>query len=88
MTDTSWATKALWVVALALLSLAFVIACTEGLKWMLGGPSMFSQTPRDALPCAAVARANPDFEGRRINPFEAAALLRACNEQKQQDLVP
>jgi hypothetical protein len=87
MTDASWATKALWVVALALLSLAFVIACTEGLKWALGGPSMFSQTPRDALPCA-VARAHPDFEGRRINPFEAAALLRACNEQHQQDLLP
>jgi hypothetical protein len=88
VTDTSWATRTLWVVAVVLLSATFVIAGFEGLKWAFGVPSMIGSTRGDRLQCGQVAQANPDLVARRVSPFAAAALLRACSERQGRDSAP
>lgn len=88
-TELAWPTKVLWVVALAMLAFAFTAASAEGLKWALGGRSMFSSSSAPPEPaCPPPDQLRPDLLVARLGYQAAYAYLTLCRSKLPGNVFP
>ena len=89
MTELSPLAKALWVGALALLVLMFVVASSEGLKLALGGRSLFSSSSAPLKPaCPRPDQLRPDLLVARLGYQAASAYLTLCRSEEPGNVFP
>ena len=88
-TELAWPTKVLWVVALAMLAFAFTAASAEGLKWALGGRSLFSPSSAPITPaCPPPDRLRPDVLVAHLGFQAAYAYLTRCRSELPGNVFP
>jgi len=89
LTELSLLTKVLWVGAIALIALTFTVASAEGLKWALGGRSLFSSSSAPLEPaCPRPDQLRPDLLVARLGYQAAAAYLTRCRSELPGNTFP
>jgi hypothetical protein len=89
LTELTRLTKVLWVAALALLALTFAVASSEGLKWALGGRSLFSSSSAPINPaCPPPNQLRPGVLVAQLGRQAAYAYLTRCRSELPGNVFP